>query len=470
MAEISYSTEKREIGILMDQIDKQYFTVGKHLQDFLVAKKQEEGKELKTIRDYMESQRSYVWETWRASNLIQTVLLKNPMPEVTVYRADDKSQFRKTVDGQQRLTTLYLFINDQLKLDMTKTIFPEFKIEGELFNAMKDLHGKTFSELPELWQDIIKFYQLRMTTMNNCSEEFAEKAFVQMNSGAKGLKASEIRKAAMGITTRKFFRSILDSDWVLHALTALSAKGNAGDEILSQVITLIHNGKALELSKDNIDKVIYSFRDEGVPEQIQDDIANVSNYLNEVTEIWINNKKKDDEKQGNGKGRKVKNYATYRFPWFSKKTNTVMLMYSAYQAIKNSITVDQFASWAFDFFQNPNAEYKEGLQDKAIDLKRVELRMSAIDNEINKISGNDLNIMNQEQLEQSNPEVTKDEINSIMLILGTDDYNNESNQESSDIHNSELSEDQENLNEEIQEETLPSLTLVTTEEKESDVA
>jgi len=380
--EITFTTEKRDIKTLIEHIEKQYYTVGKYLQNFLVTKKESEGKELKTLRDFMESQRGYVWEIWRASNLIQTLLLKNPVPEVTVYRADDKSQFRKTVDGQQRLTSIFLFINDGFKLDMSKTMFPKFTIEGEQFNAMETLHGKTFSQLPELWQDIIKGYQLRITTMNNCSEEDAEKAFVQMNSGAKGLKPAEIRKAAMGSNTRKLFRLILNSDWILHALPPLSAKGNAGDEILSQVITLIHNGGAIELSKDNIDKVIYGFRELGVPEEIEDDMINTSNYLSEATEIWISNKKKTDEKEGN---KRVKNYSTYRYTWLNK-TCTTMLVYSAYVAVKNNVDVEEFSAWAYNFFQAPTKEYKEGLQDKAIDLKRVEMRLNAINAELGKLS------------------------------------------------------------------------------------
>lgn len=403
MSNITYTTEKKEIGVLMDLIEKQYYTVGKHLQEILVSKKQEEGKELKTVREYMESQRAYVWENWRASNLIQTILLKNPIPEVTVYRHDDKSQFRKAVDGQQRLTTIYLFVNDQFKLDMSKTMFPEFKIEDETFKASESLQGKTFSELPELWQDIIKDYQLRITTMNNCSEEDAEKAFVQMNSGAKGLKASEIRKAAMGLGTRKFFRTILSSDWTLHALTALSAQGNAGDEIISQVITLLHNDCPVELSKDNIDKVIYSFRDTGVPEEIKEDVTNISNYLNQVTEIWINNKKADDAKKETKKGKKVSNYSSYRFPWLNK-TNTVMLMYSAHKAIQNDMTAEDFATWAFEFFKNPSDKYKEGLQDKAIDYIRVKKRMNAINKEI---TGEELEVTEEaENQGQEEPELS----------------------------------------------------------------
>jgi len=411
MSNLNYDVEKREISILIDQIEKQYFTVGKHLQNFLLNKKQEEGKELKTIREFMESQRAYVWETWRASNLIQSILLKNPIPEITVYRADNKSQYRKTVDGQQRMTSIFLFINNHFKLDMSKTMFPEFKIEDEIFKTNETLQGKTFSELPELWQDIIRSYQLRITTMNDCSEEDAEKAFVQMNSGAKGLRPSEIRKAAMGSETRKLFRSILDSDWVLHALTPLSAIGNAGDEILSQFITLLHNNTAIELSKDNIDKVIYSFREFGFPETIQEDIDNICDYLNQVTEIWINNKKKSDTEQGTKKGRKIQNYSTYRFTWLNK-TNTIMLMYSAHKALQKNINITEFSAWAYNFFQYPSVMYKEGLQEKAIDFKRVELRLNAINEEINKL--NPMSVITIEkqyyELEPLNQEQSQEEL------------------------------------------------------------
>jgi len=450
--EITYTTEKRDVGTLVEHIEKQYYTVGKHLQDFLTAKKEAEGKELKTIREFMESQRGYVWETWRASNLIQTVLLKNPIPEITVYRADDKSQFRKTVDGQQRLTSIYLFINNGFKLDVSKTMFPKFTIEGEQFNANETLQGKTFSELPELWQDIIKIYQLRITTMNNCSEEDAEKAFVQMNSGAKGLKPSEIRKAAMGSDTRKFFRSILDSDWILHALTPLATKGNAGDEILSQVITLIHNNGPIELSKDNIDKSIYGFRELGLPEEIEDDMINVSNYLSQATEIWIENKKKEDEKEGS---KRVKNYATYRYTWLNK-TNTVMLMHSAHSALKNNVEVEEFSAWAYKFFQAPSKEYKEGLQDKVIDLKRVEMRLNAINSELSKLSSfEQFEETEQEEVEQW--EQIKQTENLEPAITATSESFSEENQEE---QTEQTINDEQEQDQEFQEETQAILNIV----------
>ena len=111
-------------------------------------------------------------------------------------------------------------------------------------------------------------------------------------------------------------------------------------------------------------------------------MINVSNYLSQATEIWISNKKKEDEKEGN---KRVKNYSTYRYTWLNK-TNTVMLMYSAHSALRNNVDVEEFSVWAYKFFQAPTKEYKEGLQDKVIDLKRVEMRLNAINSELGKLS------------------------------------------------------------------------------------
>jgi hypothetical protein len=380
---ISFRTDSKEIKSVIEQINKQQITVGDYLQKVLLAKKEDEGKEFKTIREYMESQRSYVWETWRASNLIQSLLLGVPITEIWLYRSDDVSQFRKVLDGQQRLTSIYMFINDSFKLDLSKSIFPKFTIEGTVYTS-NDFQGKTFSELPELLRDIILNYDLQVITINNCSEEMAERIFVSINVGAKAFRVAEVRKAAMGITTRRFVREIVRSDWFLHALTSVSLEaGKSGDEIVSQIITLLYNNQPIELSKENIDSIIYPFRESGLPEELKSNIINISNYLNDVTAIWIEDKKKIDASTEH-KGKKVSNYATYRFAWLNK-THITMLMYAAYKAITRRVSVNDFSEWAFDFFRNPSQEYKDGTRDKAIDLKCVELRTSAIDKEIQKL-------------------------------------------------------------------------------------
>jgi len=371
---------RKEVRYIIEKIDKQQYTVGKNLQELIINKKQEEGNKSK-VREYMLSQRTFSWEVWRSSNLIQSILLGIPIPEVTIYRHDGNSQYFKTLDGNQRWTTIYLFVNNMIKLDLSKSIFPSFEIEGENY-TYSDIQGKTFDELPEIFKEAILNYEMQITIINNCTEEMAEKFFVSMNAGVKPLKPAEIRNAAMGISTRKFIGETLKSDWVLHCLTEKSATGNIGSEIISQALTLMHNKSAVELSKENIDKVIYSFRDAGVPENLSNDIIDICNYLNETTSIWIEDKKLEDSKRE--KGKKVSNYSTYRFSFFNK-TNTVMLIMAADKAIKNNVPVTEFAKWAYNFFKEPNQDYKDGMVDKVYELQMVDLRILAIDAEIIKM-------------------------------------------------------------------------------------
>jgi len=420
----TFVPSSKEINSIVGQIEKQQIAVGNHLQNVVLAGKEK----IKTIREYMESQRGYVWENWRGSNLIQAILLNDPIPEIIIYRNDDKSQFRKTLDGQQRLTTIYLFVNDGFKLDLSKSIYPTFEIEGEQY-TYQNLQDKLFSELPELLRDIILNYDLRILTANNCTDEQAERYYTSMNAGMKPLKPAEIRMAGMGIKVRRFIAETLKSDWILHCLTAKSATTNTGSEVMSQALTLMHNKLPIELSKENIDKVIYSFRDTGVPENLQNDMVNICNYLNETTSIWIEDKKIADSKRE--KGKKISNYSTYRFSFFNK-TSTVMLMMAADKAIKNNVSVNEFAKWAYKFFEKPNQDYKDGMVEKVNELRMVDLRMLAIDAEIVKMR-------REEPVEEVIVKQTYEEISVIL-----DEFKNES---------------EDNTQPELESDTIPELTI-----------
>ena len=56
-----------------------------------------------------EFQRNYVWSSAKASQLIESVLLRIPLP--TVYLSETEQSDWEVVDGQQRLTSLYAFVS-----------------------------------------------------------------------------------------------------------------------------------------------------------------------------------------------------------------------------------------------------------------------------------------------------------------------------------------------------------------------
>ncbi|MGQ4133778.1 DUF262 domain-containing protein, partial [Escherichia coli] len=72
-------------------------------------------------------QRHYVWDIKRASKLIESLLIGLPIPQIFLYE-QDKNEFL-VIDGQQRLMTLYYFVNG---------VFPRKEKRSELRKIFED--------------------------------------------------------------------------------------------------------------------------------------------------------------------------------------------------------------------------------------------------------------------------------------------------------------------------------------------
>lgn len=388
-----------EVVSLVDQMDKQYITAGLYLSNQIEDKynTEHDGKQFK-IRDYMEGQRSYTWEKWRASNFIVSVMLQSRIPEIWLYRKDDRDQHKKCLDGQQRLTTLWLFVYDKFSLDMSRAEFNKFPFGNKIYSVKNDLHGKKFSELPQEWRDSILHYSMDAQIFNNCSDEQAEHIYTEMANGTKPLRAIEVRKTGMGTGVRNFIYSIINQRWILHMMTTSSAFGSRGLDILSQFITLAKNNGPIDLSRNSIDEAIYDLRDMGISDELQRSINNAGAFIGSTLDAWIQTKKDADKKRVIG--RKVKNYGTYRFPMFRNKTITLMFLWAGYRALQKNVSLDAFQKWSYKFFTNPNAKFKRGLPDKKSktgDFVNVKIRIEAIDEELDKLSHSDKQSDKQEQ-------------------------------------------------------------------------
>ena len=67
-----------------------------------------------------EFQRSFVWKTERQSRLIESLLLRIPIP-VFYVSADDKENW-SVVDGVQRITTFGAYMNDKFRLNKLEAL------------------------------------------------------------------------------------------------------------------------------------------------------------------------------------------------------------------------------------------------------------------------------------------------------------------------------------------------------------
>lgn len=129
-------------------------------------------------------QRQYVWDRKKASRLIESVLLRVPLPIIYLSEQQDSKEY--VIDGQQRLTSLFSFIDGQ---------FPggePFKLIG--LTAYKELNKKSFAELDEDMQNRIQDYNLRTVTLLKQSDpDLKFEIFERLNTGSEPLNDMELR-------------------------------------------------------------------------------------------------------------------------------------------------------------------------------------------------------------------------------------------------------------------------------------
>ena len=129
-------------------------------------------------------QRQYVWDDKKASKLIESAILQIPLP--VIYLSEEKDGKEYVIDGQQRLTSFFSFIDGR---------FPDgriFKLSN--LNVRSDLSGKKFSDLSEELQNKIRYCVIRVITFRKDSNENLKfEIFERLNTGSVQLNDQELR-------------------------------------------------------------------------------------------------------------------------------------------------------------------------------------------------------------------------------------------------------------------------------------
>ena len=114
-------------------------------------------------------QRDFVWEPARQSKLIESCIMRIPLP--VLYVAEGNDGRIVVVDGLQRLTTFVRFINDELKLSG--------------LGAGHPLDGKRYSDLPVNLQERVEDTQLTLYILDKNAPQRAKlDIFERVNSGS----------------------------------------------------------------------------------------------------------------------------------------------------------------------------------------------------------------------------------------------------------------------------------------------
>ena len=135
-----------------------------------------------------EYQRGKVWSRAQQALLIDSLLRNFDIPKIFLRKRSDGSKFLfDVIDGKQRLTAIWLFASNDVRLLRN----------SEEFSGLGDLGGKCWSELPAEAQDQLQFSNITITKIEQASEDDIHELFLRLQRG-EPLNAAEKRNAMTG--------------------------------------------------------------------------------------------------------------------------------------------------------------------------------------------------------------------------------------------------------------------------------
>ncbi|WP_339231335.1 DUF262 domain-containing protein [Pseudomonas sp. FSL L8-0168] len=157
-------------------------------------------KEIDLAPDFQR--RARLWPLFRRSQLIESLLLKIPLP--VFYVAADQSDHWAVVDGLQRLTTIVDFLGN------------DFALNG--LEYLSDLEDCYYSDLDRAMKRRIEETELVINIIQpGTPDEVMMNIFKRINTGGIALNGQEIRNAIHKGPAREFLRELSTSEEFLLA-------------------------------------------------------------------------------------------------------------------------------------------------------------------------------------------------------------------------------------------------------------
>lgn len=149
-----------------------------------------------------------VWDIKRKARLIESILLKIPLP--SFYFSEDMDGGYAVVDGLQRLCAVFHFKNSALLNSSTGASLTPLRLKG--LQYLKELEGKTYVELDRKFQRRIAELEITANIIRaNTPSAVKFNVFARLNQGGMPLNAQEIRNAIFPGEWRNELRRLAES-------------------------------------------------------------------------------------------------------------------------------------------------------------------------------------------------------------------------------------------------------------------
>lgn len=305
-----------------------------------------------TLRCSLSFQRnSGMWNLITKSGLVVSVLTDSFIPAVVFLKdkvgtnEKGKDVFRyEILDGQQRLTSLFEFLDDQWALH--GAIEP---IEFDGFTY--DVAGKKFSELEPELQDAIKGYRFSIQALENYTYPEVEKLFYAINSGV-ALSTIQKAKPKLGQENMEFFNRLLSGEFFAQSINITEAQAKREDDLLLLLQTMLlldnrHEGREYK----NISAatcLAYAESVRSTYEGKKDQLLELIEYLDEAFPA------------------KMK---------FLRKNNVPIVGVCSEIALEQGVAPKDFKAFVCDFSNNIYPAYEEASGSGNIKAPKVQMRL-----------------------------------------------------------------------------------------------
>lgn len=184
-------TADEEVGIIDRPFDPEKINVKTEPKSLDLILKRIRHGEIDLAPEFQR--RARIWPLWKKSQLIESLLLRIPLPVfyVSAARNDDWA----VVDGLQRLTTISDYVDNQ------------FDLNG--LEYLKQMEGRRFQDLPRQFRRRIEETTIVIHIIEpGTPEDVMINIFKRLNTGGEPLTAQEIRNALVKGPVREFLRQL----------------------------------------------------------------------------------------------------------------------------------------------------------------------------------------------------------------------------------------------------------------------
>lgn len=153
-------------------------------------------------------QRNFVWDNTRKSRLIESILLRIPIP--VFYFSMDEKGVMHVVDGVQRLTTISQFMDGEFALQDLEYLK---SLNGLRFTKVKKDRVNSNIYLDDKYSRRINATQISVNVIDSASPATVKyDIFRRINTGGRPLNAQEMRNCLMSKELRNTLKLMATSD------------------------------------------------------------------------------------------------------------------------------------------------------------------------------------------------------------------------------------------------------------------